>query len=82
MFFFFPSLNEDSISRVHTCERDEDIVGRVSVEGLLEELLVEVVTNETDGSTENEETVQTAEAELSKRTINVKKPQTHAPIFM
>lgn len=37
----------------------QDIICWVSVEGLLEELLVEVVTDETGRSTENEETVKT-----------------------
>jgi hypothetical protein len=52
-------LNKNSVGRVDTSEGDEDVICRVSVERLLEELLVEVVTDETDGSTQYEETVQT-----------------------
>jgi hypothetical protein len=53
------SIDENSVGRVDTSEGDEDVICRVSVERLLEELLVEVVTDETDGSTQYEETVQT-----------------------
>lgn len=56
---FTPDLYENSIGRVDTGEGDENVVCRVSVEGLLEKLLVEVVTDETDRSTQNEETVET-----------------------
>ena len=58
-FLFWQDLYENSIGRVDTGEGDEDVVCRVSVEGLLEKLLVEVVTNKTDGSTQNEKTVET-----------------------
>lgn len=56
---FWPNLYENSISRVDTGQGNEDVVCRVSVEGLLEKLLVEVVTHETDRSTQNEKTVET-----------------------
>lgn len=38
----------------------QDVVRGVSVQGLLEQLLVEEVTDETGRSSENEQTVQTA----------------------
>lgn len=40
---------------------DEDVVGRVAVERLLEPLLVNEVTNEPDRTTQNEETVEGTE---------------------
>lgn len=45
-------LEDDSLLHV-----DKDIVGRVSVKRLLEQLLVEVMTDETDRSTQYEKTV-------------------------
>lgn len=37
---------------------DEDIIGRVAIERRLQSLLVEMVTNETNAATKNEETVE------------------------
>ena len=43
-----------------SCRNSQDVVRGVSVQGLLEQLLVEEVTDETGRSSENEQTVQTA----------------------
>jgi len=43
---------------------DEDIIGRMAVEGCSEPLLVKMVTNEADATTENEKTVQCANLDI------------------
>ena len=53
--FFLLALGKDS-SAFHSTE--EDVVGRVSVQGSLESLLVQVVTNETNRSSQDKDTVQ------------------------
>jgi hypothetical protein len=45
-------LENDSFLHV-----DKDIIGRVSVKGLLEQLLIEVMTDESNRSTQNEKTI-------------------------
>lgn len=57
----------------HVGHVDEDVVCRVAVERCAEALLVEVVSDEADGTTEDEEAVERADLEvvclrLAKRT--------------
>ena len=68
--------NEGSVLHLHSVSNfsnravkfcthaDVDIVGRVTVERLLELLLVEEMTDETDGSTEDEQTVESTNLEV------------------
>jgi len=40
---------------------DKDVVGGMTVQGCTQTLLIEVVTDETDAATKNEETIQSAD---------------------
>jgi hypothetical protein len=53
-------LAHDTIRFVRFVSNSQDVVRGVSVQGLLEQLLVEEVTDETGRSSENEQTVETA----------------------
>ena len=44
----------------HVRHVDEDIISRVTVERSTEALLVEVVTNETDGTTQHEQAIESS----------------------
>lgn len=43
---------------------DEDIISRVTVERSLQPLLIEMVSNETDAATQNEETIEGADFDV------------------
>jgi hypothetical protein len=69
MYIQKPNLSNQFLSRSRLEDDpllhvDKDIVGRVSVKRLLEQLLVEVMTDETDRSTENEKTVKSSTLEV------------------
>lgn len=72
-------------NRTHSQANSQNVIGRVTVERLLEQLLVKVVTNETGRTSENEKTVETKSA--SQKDISDTTPSdksnvsTHAPLF-
>lgn len=57
-------------TRLHDIlHRDEDIVGRMTIERSSEPLLIEVVSNEADATTQNEETIEGADLDVLVRLL-------------